>query len=57
MDGVSNGEYNGELEIDMSSLTQNNTYTVAFELYQKDEWFFNRSNFSAEGTGLDQSVI
>ena len=57
VDGVSNGEYNGELEMDMSSLTQNNTYTVALELYQKDEWFFNRSNFSAEGTGLDQSVI
>ena len=29
--GVSKGEYNGELEIDMSSLTQNKTYTVALE--------------------------
>ena len=50
VDGVSKGEYNGELEIDMSSLTQNNTYTVALEWYQKDEWLFNRSNFSADGT-------
>ena len=53
VDGVSKGEYNGELEIDMSSLTQNNTYTVAFEWYQKDVWLFNRSNFSVEGTGLE----
>ena len=28
---VSKGEYNGELEIDMSSLTQNKTYTMALE--------------------------
>ena len=36
----------------MSSLTRNKTYTVALEWYQKDEWLFNRSKFSAEGTGL-----
>ncbi|CAH3179155.1 unnamed protein product, partial [Porites lobata] len=35
----------------MSSLTRNKTYTVALEWYQKDEWLFNRSKFSAEGTG------
>ena len=52
VDGVSRGEYNGELDIDMSSLTQNNTYTVALEWYQKDAWLFNRSNFLAEGSGL-----
>ena len=53
VDGVSKDKYNGELEIDMSSLTQNNTCTVALEWYQKDAWLFNRSNFSAEGTGLE----
>ena len=52
VDGVSHGEYNGEMEIDMTSLTQNNTYTVALEWYQEDAWLFNRSNFLAEGTGL-----
>ena len=40
MGGVSKGEYNGELEIVMSSLTQNKTYTVALEWYQKDAWLF-----------------
>ena len=53
MNGVSHGEYNGEMEIDMTSLTQNKTYTVALKWYQKDAWLFNHSNFSAEGTGLD----
>ena len=55
--GVSKGEYNGELEIDMSSLTQNKTYTVALEWYQKDAWLLNRSNFSAEGTGLEVNYL
>ena len=55
--GVSKGEYNGELEIDMSSLTQNKTYTMALEWYQKDVWLFNRSNFSAEGTGLEVNYL
>ena len=55
--GVSKGEYSGELEIDMSSLTQNKTYTVALEWYQKDAWLFNRSNFSAEGTGLEVNYL
>ena len=53
VNGVSHGEYNGEMEIDMTSLTQNKTYTVALEWYQKDAWLFNHSNFSAEETGLD----
>ena len=53
VDGVSKDEYNGHLEIDMSSLTQNNTYTVALEWYQKDQWLFNHSQFSADGTGLE----
>ena len=52
VDGVSHGEYNGKLGIDMSSLTQNKTYTVALEWYQKDAWLFNRSNFSADGRGI-----
>lgn len=51
VDGVSEGEYNGELEINMTSLTQNNTYSVALEWYQKDQWLFNHSQFSADGTG------
>ena len=55
--GVSKGEYNGELEIDMGSLTQNKTYTMALEWYQKDAWLFNRSNFSAEGTGLEVNYL
>ena len=55
--GVSKGEYNGELEIDMSSLTQNKTYTMALEWYQKDAWLFNRSNLSAEGTGLEVNYL
>ena len=53
VDGVSEGEYNGELEINMTSLTQNNTYSVALEWYQKDQWLFNRSQFSADGTGSE----
>ena len=57
MGGVSKGEYNGELEIDISSLTQNKTYTMALEWYQKDAWLFNRSNFSAEGTGLEVNYL
>ena len=57
VEGVSIGEYNGELEIDMSSLTQNKTYTVALEWYQKDAWLFNRSNFSAEGTCLEVNYL
>ena len=52
VDGASHGDYAGELGIDMSSLIRNKTYTVALEWYQKDEWLFNRSKFSAEGTGL-----
>ena len=36
VDGVSRGEYNVLLQIDMSSLKQNNTYTVALERYEKD---------------------
>ena len=51
--GVSHGEYNGEMEIDMSALTQNKAYTVALEWYKKDTWLFNRSNFSADGKGLE----
>ena len=57
VDGVSKDEYNGELEIDMSSLTQNNTCTVALEWYQKDAWLFNRCNFWAEGTGLEVNYL
>lgn len=53
VDGVSRGEYNGELEINMTSLTQNNTYTVALQWYQKDQWLFNHSQFSADETGLE----
>ena len=52
VDGVSKGLYDGELDIDMSSLTKNKTYTVALEWYQKDAWLFNRSNFTVKGTGL-----
>ena len=48
---VCHGEYNGEMEIDMSA--QNKAYTVALEWYQKDAWLFNRSNFSADGKGLE----
>ena len=55
--GVSKGEYNGELEIDMSSLTQNKTLTIALEWYQKDAWLFNRSNLSAEGRGLEVNYL
>ena len=51
--GVSHGEYNGEMEIDMSSLTQNKAYTVALEWYEKDAWLFNRANFSADDKGLE----
>ena len=50
--GTSHGVYLGELWINMSSLTNNKTYTVALEWYQKDAWLFNRSSFLAEGTGL-----
>ena len=53
VDGVSKGECNGELEINMSYLTKNNTYTVALEWYQKDQWLFDDFNFSADGTGLE----
>ena len=52
VDGVSHGLYDGELDIDMSSLTQNKTYTVALEWYQKDAFLFNTSTFSVDGTGL-----
>ena len=52
VDGVSKGVYDGELDIDMSSLTRNKTYTVALEWYQKDAWLFNHSTFAATGTGL-----
>ena len=38
VDGVSKGEYDGELEINMAGLTKNNTYIVALEWYQNDEW-------------------
>ena len=51
-DGVSHGKYTGKLQIDMTSLTRNKTYTVALEWYQKDAWLFNRSNFGADGSGL-----
>ena len=51
--GVSKGEYNGELEINMASVTENNAYTVALEWYQKDQWLLNHSHFSADGTGLE----
>ena len=57
VDGVSRGEYNGLLQIDMSSLMQNNTYTVALEWYQKDAWLFNLSNFLAEGSGLQVDYL
>ena len=57
VDGVSRGEYNGLLQIDMSSLMQNNTYTVALEWYQKDAWLFNRSNVLAEGSGLQVDYL
>ena len=50
---VSHGEYNGEMGIDMSSLTQNKADTVALEWHQKDAWLFNLSNFSADGTGVE----
>ena len=53
MDGVSRGVYNGEIEINMSGLTKSNTYTIALEWYQKDEWLFNHSQFSTDGTGLE----
>ena len=52
VDGVSHGKYTGKLQIDMTSLTRNKTYTVALEWYQKDAWLFNRSNFGADGSGL-----
>ena len=51
-DGVSHEKYTGKLQIDMTSLTRNKTYTVALEWYQKDAWLFNRSNFGADGSGL-----
>ena len=51
VDGVSHGKYAGKPQIDMSSLKQNNSYTVALEWYQKDAWLFNRSNFGADGSG------
>ena len=41
----------------MTSLTQNNAYTVALEWYQKDAWLFNRSNFLAEGSGLQVDYL
>ena len=44
MDGVSRGIYNGEIEKNMSGLTKSNTY---------DEWLFNHSQFSTDGTGLE----
>ena len=53
VDGVSKGEYNGEVEINMAGLTKNNTYTVALEWYQKDDWLLNHSQFSTDGTGLE----
>ena len=43
--GGSKGVYNGELEINMAGLTKSNTYTVALEWHQKDEWLFNHSHF------------
>ena len=52
--GASKGVYNGELvEINMAGLSKSNTYTVALEWYQKDEWLFNHSHFSTDGTGLE----
>ena len=41
----------------MSSLMQNNSYTVALEWYQKDAWLFNRSNFLAEGSRLQVDYL
>ena len=52
VDGTSHGVYLGELWINMSSLTNNHTYTVALEWYQKDAWLYNRSTFSVDGSGL-----
>ena len=37
----------------MAGLRKSNTYTVALEWYQKDEWLFNHSHFSTDGTGLE----
>ena len=51
-DGGSYRKYIGKLQIDMSSLTQNNSYTVALEWYQKDAWLLNHSNFNADGLHL-----
>ena len=53
VDGVSKGVYNGELELNMAGLTKSNTYTIALEWCQKDEWLFNHSQFSTDGTGLE----
>ena len=57
VNGTSHGLFLGELWINMSSLTNNETYTVALEWYQKDAWLFNRSNFSAEGSGLTVNYL
>ena len=57
VDGTSHGLFNGELWINMSSLTNNKTYTVALEWYQKDAWLFNRSNFSTGGSGLTVNYL
>ena len=37
----------------MAGLTKSNTYTIALEWCQKDEWLFNHSQFSTDGTGLE----
>ena len=52
VDGVSGGIYEGKMDIDMGSLSQNKPYTAVLKWYQKDAWLFNRSTFKAEGTGL-----
>ena len=53
VEGVSRGVYNGEIEKNMSGLMKSNTYTIALEWYQKDEWLFNHSQFSTDGIGLE----
>lgn len=53
VDGVSKGVYNGEIELTCLDLTKNDTYTIALEWCQKDEWLFSHSQFSADCTGLE----
>lgn len=58
VDGVSKDVYSGEIEFNKAPLAESNTYTIALEWYQKDEWLFNHSQFSTDGTGLEfQNLI